>query len=66
MKIIIKKGVNKMTYQNNIRSILGVDVRARSSNKDSEEYDPFKNPIIHKQINGKVIVPLDETRLWGK
>jgi hypothetical protein len=56
-----------MTYSKYIRSILGVDVRARSSNKYSEEqYNPFNNPIIHKQINGREIVPLDITRLWGK
>lgn len=55
-----------MTAKNNIRSILGVDIRARSSNKDSEDYDPFKNPLIHKQINGREIVALDVTRLWGK
>lgn len=55
-----------MINNNNIQSILGVDVRARSSRKDSVDYEPFKNPIIHKQINGQVIVPLDITRLWGR
>lgn len=55
-----------MTNSNGIRSILGIDIRARSSVNDSEEYDPFKNPIIHKQINGRVIVPLNTTRLWGR
>ncbi|MEH7336675.1 hypothetical protein V7161_29095 [Neobacillus drentensis] len=54
--------VNK--YVNNI---LGVDVRARFSTEDRGIiYDPFKNPIIHKQINGREIVPLDLTKLWGK
>lgn len=56
----------QMTNNNNIRSILGVNVRARSSNIDKEHYEPFKNPLIHKQINGRVIVPLDSTRLWGR
>lgn len=52
-----------MTKSNGIRSILGMDVRARSSVNDSVEYVPFKNPIIHKQINGRVIVTLDTTKL---
>jgi hypothetical protein len=55
-----------MTNSNYIRSILGINVRARSSNNDSRDYDPFNNPIIHKQINGRVIVPIDITRLWGR
>ncbi|MDQ1003976.1 hypothetical protein QFZ28_004376 [Neobacillus niacini] len=55
-----------MTYSNKIKSILGVDVRARYLNEDDLIHDPFKYPIIHKQINGKVIVPLDLVRLWQK
>ncbi len=55
-----------MTYRNNIRNILGVDVRARYSNKDSGIFEPFNTPIIHKQISGRDIVPLDVTKLWGK
>lgn len=58
--------MNIMTYHNKIRSILGVDVRARYFDKDSGNYDPFKNPLIHKQINGREIVPLEMTKLWGK
>ncbi|WP_187292136.1 hypothetical protein [Bacillus sp. 1NLA3E] len=53
-----------MTYHNKIRSILGVDVRARYSETDSGNYEPFKNPLIHKQINGSEIVPLNITKLW--
>lgn len=60
------KEMNKMTYRNNIRNILGVDVRARYSNKDSGIFEPFNTPIIHKQISGRDIVPLDVTKLWGK
>ncbi|MEH7549836.1 hypothetical protein [Neobacillus vireti] len=55
-----------MTNSNTIRSILCIDVRARSSKKDSLDYDSFSNPVIHKRINGQVIVPLDITRLWGR
>jgi hypothetical protein len=57
-----------MTYSNKIKSILGVDVRARNLylNEDVPIHDPFKYPIIHKQINGKEIVPLDLVRLWQK
>jgi hypothetical protein len=55
-----------MTNNQIIRSFLGIDDRARFSNKDCGDYDPFKNPIIHKQISGKEIIPLDVTRLWGK
>jgi hypothetical protein len=55
-----------MTYHNKIRNILGVEVRARYSDIDNGSYDPFKNPLIHKQINGREIVPLDRTRLWWR
>ncbi|MEH7276360.1 hypothetical protein [Neobacillus vireti] len=57
-----------MTYKNKIKSILGVDVRARYlyHNEDDLIHDPFKYPIIHKQINGKEIVPLDLVRFWQK
>ncbi|WP_164745656.1 hypothetical protein [Neobacillus mesonae] len=52
---------------NNIQALLGIDIRARSSNKVIwGDHDSFKNPIIHKKINGQVIVPLDITRLWGR
>jgi hypothetical protein len=61
----MKEMIFYMTYHNNIKSILGVDVRARFINEDGGNYyDPFKNPIIHKQINGREIVPLDQERLW--
>jgi hypothetical protein len=56
----------EMTYHNKIQSILGIDVRARYSNVDNRNYDPFKNPLIHKQINGREIVPLDRTSLWWR
>lgn len=56
-----------MTYNNYIQNILGVNVRARCSDKDIENnYEPFKNPLIHKQINGREIVPLNVKKLWGK
>lgn len=64
--IIYIKELNIMSPQNKIRSILGVDVRARHSYKDGGIYDPFQNPLIHKRINGSVIVPLNMTKLWGK
>jgi hypothetical protein len=55
-----------MTYHNKIRNILGFDVRAHYFDKDNGNYDPFKNPLIYKQINGREIVPLDRTRLGWK
>ncbi|MGG3471240.1 hypothetical protein ABES02_27685 [Neobacillus pocheonensis] len=56
-----------MTINKYVKNILGVDVRARFSTADSgNNYDPFKNPIIHKQINGREIVPLNVKKLWGK
>jgi len=57
-----------LTYSNKIKSILGVDVRARylNLNEDDLIHDPFKYPIIHKQINGKEIVPLNLVRLWQR
>ncbi|MGG1678632.1 hypothetical protein ACIFOT_23290 [Neobacillus sp. NRS-1170] len=56
-----------MTVNKYVKNILGVDVRARFSTVDSGNYyDPFKYPIIHKQINGREIVPLDVKKLWGK
>ena len=60
------KELDILTYRNMIRNILGVDVRARHSDKDGEIYEPFQNPLIHKRINGSVIVPLNMTKLWGK
>jgi hypothetical protein len=43
-----------MTYSNKIKSILGIDVRARYLylNEDDLIHDPLKYPIIHKQLNG--------------
>ncbi|WP_172799185.1 hypothetical protein [Bacillus sp. FJAT-29814] len=57
-----------MTHNKDIQSILGFEIYARSRffNQGSEDYDPFKNPIIHKQINGRVIVPLNVEKLFGK
>ncbi|WP_223594626.1 hypothetical protein [Neobacillus bataviensis] len=56
-----------MTINKYVKNILGVDVRARFSIAGSgNNYDPFKNPIIHKQINGREIVPLNVKKLWGK
>ncbi|MGV3265618.1 MULTISPECIES: hypothetical protein [Bacillaceae] len=57
-----------MTYHKMIRSVLGVDVRPRSSNEldNTFTHDPFANPIIHKQINGTEIVPINLRKLWGK
>jgi hypothetical protein len=51
-----------------IRSVLGVDVRARNSKygSDNYAYNPFQNPIIHKQINGEEIVPINLSKLWNK
>lgn len=54
-----------MSYHKKIQSILGVEVRARYST-ESENYDLFKNPIIHKRIDGLEIVPIDTRRLWGR
>lgn len=31
---------------------------------DDEFYDSSQNPIIHKQINGNVIVPLKKMMRW--
>ncbi|WP_181884354.1 hypothetical protein [Neobacillus piezotolerans] len=56
-----------MTYYKKIENILGIDVRARARilYQENRISDPFKNPLIHKQINGREIVPLDVKRLWG-
>lgn len=54
-----------MSYNKSIRIILGGDVRARNSTV-REISDPFKNPIIHKRIDGLEIVPIDTERLWGR
>ncbi|WP_316568900.1 hypothetical protein [Neobacillus sp. YIM B06451] len=56
-----------MTYYKKIENILGIDVRARARilYQENRISDPFKNPLIHKQINGREIVPLDVERLWG-
>jgi hypothetical protein len=32
---------------------------------ETAQLDPFINPLIHKQINGNDIVPLNITKLWG-
>lgn len=55
-----------MTFNDKMENILGVNIRVRHSEHDDENYAPFKNPIIHKRINGSVIVPLNTTKLWGK
>jgi len=56
-----------MTHQK-IKSILGVDVRARHNDNKAIicPTDPFENPLIHKKINGNEIVPLDIHKLWGR
>lgn len=53
-----------MSIHKKIQSILGVDVRARYSSEGNKIYDPFKNPIIHKRIDGLEIVPIDTSKLW--
>lgn len=55
-----------MSYHKKIQRALGVDVRARNSTEDENNYDPFKTPIIHKRIDGLEIVPIDMGRLWGR
>ncbi|WP_197277525.1 hypothetical protein [Bacillus sp. FJAT-27245] len=54
-----------MTYYKKIDYILGIDVRARARIQENRISDPFKNPLIHKQIKGREIVPLDVERIWG-
>lgn len=54
-----------MSSHKSIQSILGVDVRARYST-ESENYDLFNNPIIHKRVDGLEIVPINTRRLWGR
>ncbi|MGM0867574.1 MAG: hypothetical protein ACQEWF_23260 [Bacillota bacterium] len=49
-----------------IRSILGVDVRAKHKIKEGNLDQYFLNPIIHKQIQGdEVFVPLNLNRIWS-
>lgn len=56
-----------MTYHYKmVRQILNGDYRAKYPDYDNSDYDPFKNPLIHKQINGTIISPLDQGRLWGR
>lgn len=54
-----------MSSHISIQSIIGANVRARKST-DAKNFDPFKNPIIHKRIDGLEIVPIDTKRLWGR
>lgn len=56
-----------MSYTKTIRSVLGIDVRARCSNiqSDNHAFDPFQNPIIHKRVNGEDIIPLNVSKLWN-
>jgi hypothetical protein len=56
----------KMTVHNKIQNVLGVNIRARHSDKNNPDLDPFQNPIIHKKMDGTEIVPLNITKLWGK
>ncbi|WP_274854648.1 hypothetical protein [Bacillus methanolicus] len=53
--------------EENIKKILGVNVRARHK-KESNDLDRyFLNPIIHRQIHGdKVYVPLNLDRIWNR
>ncbi|MBY0121600.1 hypothetical protein [Bacillus sp. S/N-304-OC-R1] len=53
-----------MSYRNYL-DVLGLNIRARH-HIEKENHDPFKNPIIHKRLDGLEIVPIDRTRLWGK
>jgi hypothetical protein len=56
-----------MTFRKNSQNFLSVNLRARHQmEKDDPNYDPFKDPIIHKRINGIEIVPLNTTKLLGK
>lgn len=55
-----------MTAQKIIPNIFGSEIHAYRHEKDDPSYDPFKNPIIHKRINGDIIVPLNTNKLWGK
>lgn len=56
-----------MTYNKIIRSVLDLDVPARHSKKNNHyhAYNPFREPIIHRQINGEEIVPLNLSKLWN-
>jgi hypothetical protein len=55
-----------MNVQNKIRNVLGIDVRSRHKDQENGNYDPFKNPLIHKRIDGNVIVPPNMSKLWGE
>lgn len=56
-----------MTYHYKmVRQILNGNYKAKYPDYDTSNHDPFKNRLIHKQINGTVIVPLDQERLWGR
>ena len=56
-----------MTYHSKmIRQILNGDYRAKYPDYDNSDYDPLKNPLVHKQINGTIIIPLDQGRLCGR
>lgn len=54
-----------MSFHNSINTY-DFDVYARHIYKDGKDYEPFKNPLIHKRIDGFVIVPLNLEKLWGK
>ena len=58
-----------MTYHYKmVRQFLNGDYKAKYKypDYDNSDHDPFENPLIHKQINGTVITPLDQGRLWGR
>lgn len=51
-----------MTDNNNMNNNL--DFTIRPHRKRAYDSNAFNNPIIHKRIDGSVIVPLNIKRIW--
>ncbi|WP_047150315.1 hypothetical protein [Aneurinibacillus tyrosinisolvens] len=53
-------------FTHSIKTILGIDVRARRKEEDPYAKERFEKPLLQRNINGsETDVPLDVSRLWG-
>lgn len=53
--------------KNHIEMVLGSKSRARYKDFYESLMGSFKNPIIHREINGgKIYVPFDLSRIWDR
>ncbi|UAL53092.1 hypothetical protein [Metabacillus dongyingensis] len=55
------------TSGESLENILGVHRKARRKNQMYYLENSFKNPIVHREINGdKIYVPLNMERVWNQ